>query len=205
MSVPRVISATPLDSADAKWISLKKLTYLDAEGKERAWEYAERKTRKTSGIDAIAVLAILRSKTNAFPPSTMIIEQYRPPIDKHIVELPAGLIDEGETPEQAAIRELEEETGFKANGLIESSPVIVCDPGMTNANMKLVVLSVLLDNTLELPDQKLEPGEFIIRRVVELSKLNSELKDYDVKGFVIDARLAYFATGYDLATQTHLN
>jgi 8-oxo-dGTP pyrophosphatase MutT (NUDIX family) len=40
-----------------------------------------------------------------------------------------GLIDEGETPEQAAIRELEEETGYKAEGVEESSPVIVSDPG----------------------------------------------------------------------------
>lgn len=34
---------------------------------------------------AVAVLAILRSKTNAFPLSTVVIEQYRPPIDKFIV------------------------------------------------------------------------------------------------------------------------
>ena len=40
-----------------------------------------------------------------------------------------GLIDDKETPEQAAIRELEEETGFKANGVIESTPVLATDPG----------------------------------------------------------------------------
>jgi len=40
-----------------------------------------------------------------------------------------GLVDEGETPEQAAIRELEEETGLKADGTIESSPLMVSDPG----------------------------------------------------------------------------
>ncbi|KAG6861892.1 hypothetical protein C0995_010598 [Termitomyces sp. Mi166 len=219
MPTPKVISAVPLATTDSKWISLKKLTYLDGDGKEvvyssllltlltsaqRTWEYAERKTRKASGIDAVAILAILRSKTNAFPVSTVVIEQYRPPIDKYIVEIfnphppttSAGLIDEGETPEQAAIRELEEETGFKAEGLIESSPVIVTDPGMTNANMKLVVLSIVLDDKLELPDQKLDPGEFIVRRIVELSKLSSELKG---DGFVVDARLSHFATGYELA------
>lgn len=48
--------------------------------------------------------------------------------------------------------------------------------GMTNANMKLVTLEVLLDNSLELPEQKLEKGEFIIIRVVELAKLSEELK-----------------------------
>ena len=42
-----------------------------------------------------------------------------------------GLIDEGETPEQAAFRELEEETGFKATEVVDSSPIIVSDPGWT--------------------------------------------------------------------------
>ncbi|KAF8892653.1 NUDIX hydrolase domain-like protein [Infundibulicybe gibba] len=187
-----------MSSSEARWIRLKKILYLDANGKERAWECAERKTRKSSGIDAVAILALIRSKNNSFPLSTVIIEQYRPPIDKFIIELPAGLIDEGETPEQTAIRELEEETGFKATSVIESSSVIVCDPGMTNANMKLVVLDVPFDGQLESSAQKLEAGEFITKRVVEVANLQAELKEYTNKGFAIDARLSHFVTGYEM-------
>ncbi|KAF8831571.1 hypothetical protein HHX47_DHR1000555 [Lentinula edodes] len=186
---PRVVSVTDLPTNEAKqvWITLKKIKYTDAEGHERLWEVAQRKTRKSSGIDAVAILAILKSKANSFPPSIVVVEQYRPPIGKFIVELPAGLIDEGETPEQAAIRELEEETGYKADSVIESSPILVSDPGMTNANMKLVVLNVTLEDKLETPDQKLESGEFIVRRVVELKELLNELKAYDSRvthGFI---------------------
>lgn len=47
---------------------------------------------------------------------------------------------------------------------------------MTTANMKLVVLNVDLADKMETPEQKLESGEFIVKRVVELSKLNEELK-----------------------------
>ncbi|KAJ7349374.1 NUDIX hydrolase domain-like protein [Mycena albidolilacea] len=198
-STPSIISSSVMSASEAKWITLKKIKYRDAEGKERLWECAERTTRKSSGIDAVAVLAIIRSKTNAFPVSTIVIEQYRPPIDKFIIELPAGLIDEGETPEQAAIRELEEETGFKASSVIESTPVIVSDPGMTTANMKLVVLKVDLADKMEKPEQKLEAGEHIITSVVELAKLNDELKAYDAKGFVVDAKLAHWASGFELA------
>ena len=45
-------------------------------------------------------------------------------------ELPAGLIDDGETPEQAGIRELREETGYEAEGVIDSSAVLANDPGL---------------------------------------------------------------------------
>jgi ADP-ribose pyrophosphatase len=47
---------------------------------------------------------------------------------------------------------------------------------MTNANMKLIILQVNLEDKLEIPDQKLDAGEFIVRRIVELAKLEEELQ-----------------------------
>jgi len=111
------------------------------------------------------------------------------------------LIDEGETAEKTAFRELEEETGFKANKVLQISPVIVSDPGMTNANMQLVVLNVDLEDKMETPVPKLEVGEHIVTRVVELSRLKDKLEAYDRKGFVVDARLSHFASGLALSQQ----
>lgn len=42
----------------------------------------------------------------------LLQKQFRPPLDKICIEFPAGLVDKGETPEQAAVRELAEETGY---------------------------------------------------------------------------------------------
>jgi len=119
-------------------------------------------------------------------------------------ELPAGLIDESESPEEAAVRELEEETGFKTtlSDVVESTPVLVSDPGMTNANMKMVTLKVNVpasETKIPEPDQKLDTGEFIVKRIVPLDTLADILKDYASKDYVVDAKLAHFAFGYELA------
>ena len=53
----------------------------------------------------------------------LLQKQYRPPIDKIVIEVPAGLIDAGETPEQCAVRELREETGY-VGVAEETSPIM---------------------------------------------------------------------------------
>jgi len=47
---------------------------------------------------------------------------------------------------------------------------------MTNANMKMVAVKVILSDAPESPKAKLEEGEHIVKRVVELDRLNDELK-----------------------------
>ncbi|KAG8898899.1 hypothetical protein FRB99_007080 [Tulasnella sp. 403] len=197
--MPQITSTEPLPTEKAKWVTLKKIYWKDQDGKDRVWEVAERTTRSKGGIDAVAILALLQSEKDDFKPSTVVIEQYRPPIGKYVVELPAGLIDEGETPEQTAIRELEEETGYKAHSVVESSPTVVSDPGMTNANMRLVVLKVLLSDHPSSPKAKLDEGEHIVKRVVELDSLHEELRKYDERGYAVDARLSHFAAGWQMA------
>jgi ADP-ribose pyrophosphatase len=44
----------------------------------------------------------------------LVVRQYRPAVERYTFELPSGLIDPGETPAVAALRELLEETGYQA-------------------------------------------------------------------------------------------
>ena len=79
--------------------------------KRGKWEYVSR----TRNIGAAVILAIHEGQV-------ILVEQYRVPLGANCLELPAGLIGDdevGEAVERAAIRELEEETGYRAERMID--------------------------------------------------------------------------------------
>ncbi|KAF1977756.1 hypothetical protein BU23DRAFT_451448 [Bimuria novae-zelandiae CBS 107.79] len=193
---PKITAVDALPAGEAKWIEFQKISWNDQTGKPRIWEAASRKTRGASGVDAVAIGAVISHPNR--PPSTIVILQYRPPVAGVCVEFPAGLIDEGETPEQAALRELKEETGYEGKSA-EMSPTIVSDPGMSTANMQLAMVKVELREGDKEPEQALDDGEFIERVVVPLEELYERLVKYDKEGKIVDARLWHWAAGLHFA------
>ncbi len=64
-----------------------------------------------------------------------LLEQYRPAIKKWILEAPAGTGDTGEDPVKTALRELEEETGFRDPERLEKVAEAYVSPGYTTEYM----------------------------------------------------------------------
>lgn len=92
--------------------------------KRGRWEYVSR----TGSVNAVVIVAETDGKV-------VIIDQYRVPIGKRCLELPAGLVgdeDEHATVEGTAVKELEEETGYTAErikvlGEFQSSPGLLAE------------------------------------------------------------------------------
>jgi 8-oxo-dGTP pyrophosphatase MutT (NUDIX family) len=171
------------------------LHWRDPTGRERLWESAERTTRR-GAIDGVEILTIIRSASQ--PPQCLLVRQFRPPVGGETIEFPAGLIDAGETPEQAALRELQEETGYL--GTVRSvSPISYTDPGLTNANMVTAIVDV--DGDLpanQSPQPSPDDGEFITVYKVPLAQLHSTLQELAAAGCGIDSRVWNFAEGLAL-------
>jgi ADP-ribose pyrophosphatase len=97
--------------------------------REGKWEYVGR----ARGIAAAVIVAIDDGHI-------LLVEQYRVPLKANCLELPAGLIgddSEGEPMAEAAARELEEETGYRA-AAIEALGNFASSPGMVSETFTLV-------------------------------------------------------------------
>lgn len=203
---PVITAVSDLSTSDSKWVALKKIEYVDQVGTARTWEVATRKTRGKAGVDAVAMGNVLLHPSR--PPSTLLVIQYRPPLDAYTVEWPAGLVDADETAEQAAVREFREETGYECE-VVSVSPVQAADPGMSDANMQLVMVEVHLrdgEGDGEQPVQRLEDGEHIQRVVVPLAEFYDRLVEYSKQPrTVVAAKLFHFAAGMQfMKTQKYL-
>lgn len=187
---------------DARWTKLVLTTYTDPLGKQRTWESAERSTRpKNSPIDGVGIVAILQKASG---PELLLQKQFRPPINKVVIEVPAGLVDEGETAEESAVRELREETGYVGMAA-EVSPIMFNDPGFCNTNLNMVHVNVdmsLQENRNLKPE--LEENEFIEVFSIPLKTLYAECKCLEAEGYAIDARVGTLAEGIEVARRWKL-
>nr|KAF6501682.1 nudix hydrolase 5 [Molossus molossus] len=152
--------------AEGKWVKFEKTTYMDPTGKTRTWETVKRATRKGQSADGVTIIPVLQRTLHY--ECIVLVKQFRPPMGSYCLEFPAGLIDDNESPEAAALRELEEETGYKGD-IAECSPVICMDPGLSNCTTHIVTVTINGDEAENVrPKAKLGDGEFM--EVISLPK-----------------------------------
>ena len=199
----KVLAWTTL--AETAWLKLSSIAYRDPTGKERTWDAATRTTKDPNAVaDAVCVFAKLKSSKR--DTQTLLVRQFRPPLDQETIELPAGLIDKGETAEQAALRELKEETGYVGYNAKATPCSMALSPGMSNETVVLVTVDVDLDEYDEdergkdavVPEQELESSEFITVIKVPLNAFRESLESLNSSGYKIFAGLYMFALGLEM-------
>ncbi|TDG96881.1 hypothetical protein EPR50_G00233270 [Perca flavescens] len=181
--------------AAGKWLKLENTTYVDQAGKTRTWETVKRTTRQTNTeTDGVGIIALL--KRTLHKDCVVMVKQFRPPLGCHTLEFPAGLIDEGETAEAAALRELKEETGYKGE-VVGVTPVTCLDPGLSNCTTQIIMVNINGDEGENInPKQELGDGEFVEVILLPLDEFQKKIDDLMKKEkIIVDAKVYIFAMG----------
>jgi len=106
----------------------------------------------------------------------LLVRQYRLPAAKYLWELPAGKLDDGEKPLQAAKRELVEETGYKAKKWSKLASFFV-SPGYVQERMTIYLAKELTaGEATPMDDERIEAKWFKRKEVAKMIE-NSEIDD----------------------------
>jgi ADP-ribose pyrophosphatase len=132
-------------------------------------ETASREIVKHPG--AVAVLALLDNKM-------IVVEQYRKPLEKSQVEIPAGKLDPGEDPLHAAQRELEEETGYFC-GTLKLISSFYTSPGFADEIIHLYFAKNLIKG-----DARPDEDEFLECEAITLEQAQQYIRE----GRISDAK-----------------
>ena len=115
-------------------------------------ELPDRKYSKREIVEHAGAVAIVAVDKDG---KIILIKQFRKPVESVLLEIPAGRIEPNEDPEHTALRELEEETGFKAKKITKLVEYF-STPGFSNE-----VLHIYLAEDLEVGIAKPDEDEYI--------------------------------------------
>ncbi|MEE4349095.1 MAG: NUDIX hydrolase [Pacificimonas sp.] len=141
------------------------------------WEYV----RRNGGRGAAVIFALTPAN------ELILVEQYRVPLGRSCIELPAGIVGDEDAREcfaDAAIRELEEETGWRADVMREAG-TFASTPGLAAEEFRLFAAGGLRQTGTGGGVD----GEDITVHLVPLSGLNEFLKAASARGAAIDKSL----------------
>lgn len=122
--------------------------------------------------------------------SILLCKQYRAPVGKVLFEIPAGKIEEDETPKDGAIRELLEETGYVCD---DASLMIsmYTSPGFTTEKIYLYLTRVSENKKTK---QKLDTDEYVEFVKVPMDKVIEMINNDEIQDGKTIAALTYYLT-----------
>ncbi len=152
------------------------------------YEFVSRKPIQTfcegnKDPDAVVIVA---TRYGSFGYEVVLIREKRQPTGDYVVSFPAGLIDSGETPEQAAVREFAEETGLELEGATLLKDNAFTSPGMSD-EINAIVIGTF-------------SGQINPEKGIDVFVVNMDDLTYVVQNNNVTAKLATFTAALKMAS-----
>jgi len=128
----------PKKLTDERFVNLFSTEIERKRGHSSSWVFASRKKQPEIPVthaDAVVIVAILKV---ANEPRLVLTREFRAPLGAYELSLPSGLIDSGESVEEAAAREFKEETGMTLGRVAHASPPTASSAGLTDETIAYV-------------------------------------------------------------------
>lgn len=135
---------------------------------------------------AVAIAALTKDK------EVLLVEQFRVTCDEFLLEVPAGKLEKGEVPEAAALRELQEETGYTTDQLVKMYEGYTT-PGFTN---ELLRFYCAIDVELMTERIAMDDDEFIELVKIPLADIPQMLKEQKFKDLKTITALQFLIANY---------
>ncbi len=176
--------------AETKFLNLYNAEYSNKGGNVKNWIIASRKEKENlEGVylnnkelqdDAVLIVPFHKEEEKI-----VVIRQFRVPINSYIYEMPAGLIDKGESPQTAITRELKEETGLDVIEILKNTVKgqLFLSPGMTDESVTSVFCTCggTISKAYMEEDEDIEPILLSQKEAQEL--LIKDIK-FDIKCYI---------------------
>jgi len=155
----------PTDFSVPNFVGLVETDYEDNNGKRKTWQWVTRLGKTKS----VAIAAIVDGRTKRIA----IIEEYRIPLKQVGVELPAGLIEPGDTVLQTAEKELFQETNLELDRVLLQSPFLYNSPGLTDEQTAIV----FVEAHGEVSNKNIESSEVITPKLLDVTEATTLMHD----------------------------
>ncbi len=174
-------------------LNLFQIAYSDRNGNEKKWQIASRleypkcATGEFSIPDAVVIVPFHQKKNKL-----AVIKEFRVPLGGYQYGFPAGLVDQGETLEEASGRELKEETGLTMGHINYISPPLYSSSGMTDESISMVFAECDGEPSNRLNESSEDITVIFISSTEAWQMINQPELKFDVKTWLV---LAAYANG----------
>jgi ADP-ribose pyrophosphatase len=169
-----------------KWLNIFEVFFRDKQGRRRSWMVTTRRqtpkcaTGRFEKPDAVVIVAFHRHQNKL-----VVNREHRVALGGDEYGFPAGLVDAGETVEDAVRRELKEETGLAVTRFLKIGPPVYSSAGMTDESVSMVFVECEGEVTAA-GNEGVEQIEPMLLSAEEVTRLTQDpSKKFDAKAWLV--------------------